>query len=353
MNFIRYLFKAIISFITTFLLITAFLYSIVMFTPAETRATLYMPKSMSPRMTEEMYNKMIQHNIEKYHLDGSFLYQYSFWLSNLIRGNWGYSPTLKADVLSSITQRLPITVELMLYSLILFVPSGLVSGVLAAKYKNKAFDNIFRFCAFIATSLPPFIFAILLMVIFYIGLHWFVPGHTSLSTSQFINSDEFLKVTGMLTIDGLINGRFDVTVDSLRHLTMPAMTLALTQWAILGRITRITMVEEMGQDYVIAARSRGLREGVIVWRHMMGNILQPIITNSMLSIASILTSIFIVEILFNIQGISSLAVKGMGRIPDAPLALGFTIYSVMTILLLMGLLDFIQIFLDPRTREKK
>jgi peptide/nickel transport system permease protein len=351
--FLRYLLRFISSFIATLLLVTAMLYATVMLTPPETRATLYMPKRTSPRMTEEMYQKLIEQNIERYHLNDPFPVQYFYWVANLIQGNWGYSPTLQLDVLSAIMQRTPATAELTLYSLLLYIPLGLISGVLAGTRKNKTVDHGFRLSAFIATSLPPFILAIVLMVFFYIDLHWFAPGRSSSTIERVINSDQFRQFTGMFTIDGLLNGRIDVTLDALRHLAMPAITLSFAQWAILGRLTRATMIEELGQEYVVAARSRGLRERNIIWRHTFANAIPPVLTNTMLSAATLLTSVFIVEILFNIQGISGIAVRSMAYIPDAPAALGFAIYSVIIVLLLMGVLDFVQSFLDPRIRESK
>ena len=131
---------------------------------------------------------------------------------------------------------------------------------------------------------------------------------------------------------------------------MPALTLAIAQWSILGRLTRALVIEESQQEYVAAARARGLPERKVMWNHALRNALPPLITNSMLSAATMLTGIFVVEILFNIPGVSSIAVKSMAYVPDAPAALGFAIYSVVVVLLLMSVLDLIQVWADPRLR---
>jgi peptide/nickel transport system permease protein len=322
-----------------------------MLTPAETRATLYMPKRTSPRMTEEQYQKLIDQNIERYHLNDPFPVQYFYWITNFVQGNWGYSPTLQIDVFSAILQRTPATAELTLLSLLIYLPFGLLSGVISGTHNHQAADRGFRLTAFVATSLPPFILAIVLMVIFYINLDWFAPGRISSMTESLISSDQFQRITGLITIDGLLNGMPEITLEALKHLAMPAITLSFAQWAILGRITRASVIEETQQEYVIAARSRGLKEKTITWKHILGNALPPVFANSMLSAASLLTSVFVVEILFNLQGISTLAVRSMAFIPDAPAALGFAIYSVVIVLLLMGVLDFVQSYLDPRIRE--
>ena len=351
MRFIfRRLLRIVARFVLTLVVITVLLYGSVMLTPAETRATLYMPKNTSPRMTEEKWQELLEKMIERYELNAPFHVQYLHWLGRLVQGNWGYSPTLQEDVFSVIIRRTPATAELTLLAFLIFIPLGLLSGVVAASKKNRAPDHAFRLAAFVATSLPPMIFAILLMVIFYIDLYWFAPGRLGTGLQSLVSSAEFKQYTGFLTIDGLLNHVPQVSVDALRHLAMPALTLAIAQWSILGRLTRALVIEESQQEYVAAARARGLPERKVMWNHALRNALPPLITNSMLSAATMLTGIFVVEILFNIPGVSSIAVKSMAYVPDAPAALGFAIYSVVVVLLLMSVLDLIQVWADPRLR---
>jgi peptide/nickel transport system permease protein len=348
---LRYLINRSLSVPITLFVITAVLYATVMLTPAETRATLYLPRNLPSRMTEAQYQKLIDQIIIRYHLDAPYPVQYFYWVTNLVQGNWGYSPTLREDVLTAIIKRTPATAELTLYSILAFIPLGLVSGVIAGSKQNKLADHRFRLTAFIATSLPPFILALFLLAIFYIGLYWFAPERTSLAVGLFVNSDEFRLYTGLLTIDGLLNGRFDISLDALRHLVMPVFTLAIAHWATLGRVTRATIIEELQKDYVVAAKARGIPERSIVWRHMLRNAIAPALTSSLLSAASLLTGVFVVEIIFNFHGISEIAVSSMQFTPDAPAALGFAIYSVVVVLILMFILDLIQSSLDPRIRE--
>jgi len=349
---LRFILKRIVSFFITLFFVTAVLYATVMFTPPETRATLYMPKNASPRMTPENYQKMIDRIIEKYHLNAPYPVQYYYWVTNLVQGNWGYSPTLQEDVYSAIIRRTPVTAELTLYSVLVFIPLGLICGVLAGSRQNKMADHSFRLSAYIATSLPPFILALVLMAFFYVDLHWFAPGRTSSAVASILNSDQFHQYTGLVTIDGLLNGRPEITLDAFRHLAMPVFTLAIAHWATLGRITRTTMIEELNQDYVIAAKARGIPERRIIWRHTLRNAIAPAMTSSLLSATTLLTGVFVVEILFNIHGISDIAVRSMAYIPDTPAAIGFAIYNVIVVLILMGILDLVQASLDPRIRKK-
>lgn len=348
---LSHLLKRITSLLATLLITTALLYATVMLTPAETRATLFMPKNFSPRMTEEMYQKMLDKVIEQNHLNDPFPVQYAYWLVNLAQGNWGYSPVMQENVLDAILQRTPATAELTLFSLLAFIPLGLLSGVIAAAKSNRIPDHGFRLTAFTATSLPPFILALVLMSIFYVDLRWFAPERSSSAIGYFVKSDDFVRTTGLLTIDGLLNGRPDISLDALRHLAMPVFTLALAHWATLGRVTRVTMMDELQQDYVTAARARGIPESGVVWNHALRNAITPALTSSLLSAASLLTGVYVVEILFSFHGISDVAVSSMAFIPDAAAALGFAIYNVIVVWLLMTLLDALQVILDPRLRQ--
>ncbi|MHC1741364.1 MAG: ABC transporter permease [Anaerolineaceae bacterium] len=352
MPILRLLLKRILSLFITLLITTAVLYATVMFTPAETRATLFMPKSGSSHQTEEQYQNMINMIIEKNHLNAPFPVQYYYWITSLAKGNFGFSQVLQEDVFTAIMRRSPVTAELTLYSILFFIPLGLLSGVVAGSKKNKIADHSFRFMAYIATSLPPFILALVLLAIFYVSLYWFAPERVSSAINLFVLSDQFHLYTGLLTIDGFLNGRPDISLNALRHLVMPVITLTLAHWATLGRVTRATMIEEMDQDYAVAAKARGLPERRIVWGHMLPNAIAPALTSSMLSAASLITGVFVVEIIFNFHGISDIAISSMQFIPDAPAALGFTIYCVFVVYVLMSILDIVQSLIDPRNHER-
>lgn len=347
---LRFIVRRILSLLITLLITTAVLYATVMLTPAETRAELYMPKGNS-HLTEEQRAKLIQLIIQKNHLNDPYPVQYYYWLRGLLKGNWGFSPTLNEDVFTALIERTPVTAELTLYSILVFFPLGLLSGVLASAKQRRPADHLFRLTAYIATSLPPFILALVLLGIFYVNLYWFAPERTGMAVSMLLKSDQFHTYTGLVTLDGLLNGRPDVTLDALRHLVMPVFTLAFAHWATLARITRSSMIEESGQDYVVAAKAHGLSERRILWGHALPNAITPALTSSLLSAASLITGVFVVELIFSFRGVSEIAVTSMQFVPDAPAALGFTLYSVIVVLLLMFILDLVQAIVDPRLRE--
>lgn len=335
----------------SFLIITAVLFGGVMLTPAEERAALYLPKSLPQRMTEAQYANLIQVAIEQHDLDAPYPVQYLSWLGKLASGAWGYSPTLREDVLGSMLRRTPATLELTLYSLLLFMPFGVLFGVIAAAAVHRRPDIYLQFAAFIATALPPFILALFLLSIFYAGLQWFPPERVGLAINFVVQDETFHQYTGLLTVDGLLNQRLDVTLDALRHLVLPVLTLSLYHWATLQRVTRAAMLDELGKDYLLAARARGVPTRRVIWRHALRNALSPTLTSSLLSAASLMTGVFVVEIIFNFHGVSEVITQGMRVAPDASAALGFAIYSIVAVLGLMFVLDVLQAVFDPRYRE--
>jgi peptide/nickel transport system permease protein len=227
----------------------------------------------------------------------------------------------------------------------------LISGVLAGWKRSGIFDRIFRGAAFLGTTTPTFILAMVLISVFYINLGWFAPGRIGLEYSLEFSKGVFNHYTGMLTIDSLLNGRLDILADAWRHLVMPVFTLSLYHWATLGRVTRSTMILEKDKEYIISARARGVSERKVVWSHAFYNMLSPSLTSMTLSAATIITGVFVSEIIFDFDGISYVIAKAMSGVPDAPAALGFAVYSVLIILLLMFILDVLQAVFDPRVRE--
>ena len=331
--------------------ITLVLYGGVMLTPPEARADLYMPENMNQNLSDEQIANIREQIIERHHLRDPFPVQYFYWAQTLFDGTWGYSPSMNEAVLPALLRRTPITLELALYSILFLVPLGLLSGVAAGWNRNGRMDRLFRGTAFLATSTPTFILALVLLSVFYINLGWFAPERISLNYGLELSKDGFTQFTGMLTFDSILNGRWDIFRDAWKHLAMPVFTLSLYHWATLGRVARATVLNERRKEYVISARARGVAERSVLWRHVYRNVISPSLTSMALSAASIVTGVFVAEIIFDFNGISFIIVNAMSGIPDAPAALGFAIYSVFMVLFLMFLLDVLQAFFDPRVRE--
>ncbi len=350
---VRFIIYRLLAIPITLLIITGVIYAFIMSTPIEVRATLYLSQGVNPnRLSTDQLQRITERIIEEYHLDEPFPIQYAYWAGNLLRGDWGWSPVLNDQVLAALLRRTPVTAELTIYSLLLFIPLGLACGVVAGWRKHRVQDYSFRLAAFTATSLPTFVLALVLLGIFYVSLHWFAPERLSIQNDMLIKSGEFRSYTGLLTIDGLLNGQVDISLDAARHLVLPVITLSLLHWATLGRVTRAAMIEEMDKEYAIAAKARGISDLTIVWRHAFRNALTPALTSSALSAATLFTGVFIVEVIYNFKGISELVVISAAKdIPDTPTVMGFAVYSVIIVLLLMLILDLLQAAMDPRIRE--
>lgn len=351
-SFWKFLGQRLLAIPVTLLIITAVLFAIVLQAPAEERASLYLPPRLPSRITAEDLQRMIDRIVVEQGLDDPFIVQYSRWLSRLVRGDWGYSPSYNDEVLAILTRHTSVTLELTLYSLLLFIPMGLIAGVISGWQPGSRKDNQFRLLAFIGTAVPPFILGLFLLSIFYVGLHWFPPGRSDIVDIRLSNST-FVAYTGLLTVDGVLNGRFDVTLDALRHLVLPVFALSLAHWATLGRVTRATMIEQKDREYVYSAQAKGLKTRTVVWRHTFRNAVTPALTSTMLSAATIISGVFVIEAVFNLNGLSQVVIRGMTDVPDAPLALGFAVYSVLLVLPIMWVLDIVRGFADPRLRERE
>ncbi len=329
-------------------IITMILYGGVMLTPPEARARLYLPPGRGgERATENLINRYIR----QYHLEEPYPVQYFFWVKSLVTGQWGYSPSMNQDVLPALLKRTPATLELTLFSLLLFIPLGLISGAASGWKPLRLGDNVFRSVAFLGMTVPPFILSLVFLSVFYILLGWFAPGRLGVEFGYEITRETYRNFTGFYTIDSLLNLRFDIFFESLRHIAMPVLTLALYNWATLGRITRSIIIEQRQKEFIVSARARGLTERRVLWKHAFFSVLAPALTSIALSAATILTGTFVVEIIYNFHGISEVLATSMQGIPDAPAALGFAVYSVVMVLLLMFVLDVMQAILDPRIRE--
>jgi peptide/nickel transport system permease protein len=346
--FLRFLLRRLL-FIPLSLFITTFvLFAILNLAPPEARAEPYLP----PRLPNNAdIARLIRIIIREHGLDDPMPVQYIRWVGQLARGDWGYSPALDGPILPSLLARVPATAELALYTSLFFIPLGLVSGVIAARRHARLQDTAFRAIAFVGTSIPPFIVGLWLLSVFYVAVRWFPPERLGQAANLIVSSGEFRSYTGLLTIDGLLNGAPQITLEALRHLVLPVLTLSLSHWATLGRLTRTSMIEELEKPYVLAARARGLSGGAVVWRHAFRNALVPALNSTALSAASLVTGVYVVEVIFNFNGIAELVIRSIGGNPDVGLAAGFAVFSVLLVLPLMLVLDMIQALVDPRIRE--
>lgn len=320
-----------------------FIFAVIQFIPPLIRATLFITNP-----------KQAQHIVEIAHENGLYdpvYVQFYYWMKALVVDhNFGLDRQGKT-VLDAIMIRLPATVEIVMYAAPLIVAVGLTMGVLAGANKDKFADQASRVIAIMGTSLPSFWFGIVLLAIFYAGLGWFPPQRWGQLVSSYIgtSSNGWQWHTGLITIDGLINGQFWIFLDGLRHLVLPITVLVLINSALLVRVTRSSMLEALGKDYITAAKAKGLSRKEVVNIHARRNALIPAITISGMMVAGLLTGVVITETVFNMGGIGQYAAQS-ATVLDIPPVIGYTLMSAVIFVFSNLIVDILYAYIDPRIR---
>ncbi len=255
-------------------------------------------------------------------LDRPVPVQYLRWLEGVVTGDWGRSIQLKAGVLSLVWQRLKATLLLSAAALLVAVSTGVALGVFSAARAGTLADRAAIATSLVGYSLPPFFLGIVLQVVFGLRLDLF-------------------PVTGMLPPGG---GGF---LDMLPHLVLPAVTLAAGIGALLARMTRATMMDVFGQDFVRTARAKGLRPRVVTMQHVFRNALIPLLTVIGLQIGYVLGGAVLVEQVFSWPGIGTLAVNAI-LARDFPLVQGVTLIVATAYVFANLLTDLAYAVVDPR-----
>lgn len=222
-------------------------------------------------------------------LDQPFYLQYWNWLSGVLTGNMGDSYAFKMPVMTKLLNCLGPTIQLALVALLMTVVISVPLGIISAIHQNRFVDFIVRGLSFIGISIPSFWIGLVFLRFFGVSLGW-------------------VKVAGGTT--------------EFPAIILPALTLAIAMSAKYTRQIRITVIEELQKDYVLGARMRGISENKILWRHVLPNVLMPLITILGLSFGSLLGGTAVVEIVYNWPGLGSMSVTAIGS-RDFPMIQGY------------------------------
>ena len=274
--------------------------------------------------------------------------QYFRYLSDMFHGNWGYSIASKQPVLGEILNRLPATIELIVFAMLFATFFGILFGVLAARYSGSVGDGFVRIFSIVGISIPTFWLGLLLQLLFVGRLGWLpATGNFDLEV-KFDNP--ITKVTGFPLFDSFITGNFSASANGLRHMILPALTLSVFSLGLIARLVRANLLEILSQDYIKVARAYGLSERIIIFRLALRNALPPVTTIIGLSVAYLLTGTFFVEQVFNWPGIGSFAANSLLSV-DYPAIMGITLVGAISYLGINIIVDLIQAKLDPRIRN--
>jgi len=256
-------------------------------------------------------------------LDQPFHVQLGAFYWNLLHGDLGNSLLLNVPVTSAIIERLPATLWLSAYAMLLTLIFGLATGIIAALRHNTWVDQVATTLALIGVSLPNFWLGLVMIVVFSVHLGW-------LPTSGFVDPA-------------------DSIVGFLRTATMPAAALAMLQIGLLARITRSAMLEVLRQDYVRTARAKGLPEWVVVMKHALANAMIPIVTVVGLIFSVLISGSIVIETIFTVPGMGALLGNAILR-RDYPMIQGGLLFVAAALMLLNLLADMLYAYFDPRVQ---
>jgi dipeptide transport system permease protein len=346
MGLIQFTVRRMLLMIPTLIGVTILIFAVSQLFTVDQRATLYI------RSEKDLKN--IEGIIRLYHLNESVLLQYTDWMSQLFQGNLGFSQTARAPVLKAILTKLPASIELVMWSIPITILLGIYLGIQSAVHRDKPVDHVTRTVAIVGTSLPAFWLGIMLIAIFFAGLGWFPPERIGSQAANYIQlSGKWHAYTSLIFIDGVLNGQPWISLDALRHIVLPTITLVTIQIALIVRVMRSSMLEALSKGYVISAKAKGLSNTEVINKHARRNALIPVLTLAGLLTAGMLTGVTITETVFNIDGIgrwAALAAGGGGGVPDIPAVLGFALFAGVIYVVVNLIVDILYAYVDPRIR---
>jgi peptide/nickel transport system permease protein len=279
-------------------------------------------------------------------LDKPVYVQFWRYLTDLLHGNLGNSLRTRQPIISDLKSHLPATLELVFISSLAAILIGIPLGVVSARNKGKLIDHFSRLFSVGVVSLPTFWIGLILQLIFFRELGILpIGGRLSVNTTLIMNIP---NITGFITIDSLITGNIRLFLEAVWHLILPGFTIAMYPIGLVARMTRSALLEILGEDYITAARSYGLKERIVVWSYALKNSIGPTSTVVALSIGYTLVNTFLVESIFAWPGIGNyIATAVTGN--DYPAIMGVTIFSTIAYVFLNMIADII-VALDPRVR---
>ncbi|MFT4959300.1 MAG: peptide/nickel transport system permease protein [Paracoccaceae bacterium] len=266
-----------------------------------------------------------------YGLDQPFLVQLGSYIGRVAHFDLGYSFFYNQSVTSLILQKLPATLLLVITAQVLALFVGVILGVYSARHPNGISSHFVTFLALFGYSAPVFWTGILLLIGFSLNLHWF-------------------PVAGMR--DVTIEGGFWVHfLDIARHMVLPVITLSSIFLALYSRLSRATMLEVLGSDYVRTAKAKGLTERQVVYKHALKNSLSPVITLAGLQFSAVISGAVLVEAVFSWPGLGTLAFQSIIA-RDTPTILGILFFSAVVVIVGNLLTDLALRLVDPRVGSK-
>ncbi|WP_319483066.1 ABC transporter permease [uncultured Cohaesibacter sp.] len=331
-----FLVRRLLSLIPVLFLVLIIVFSLVRIIPGDPAVTL-----LGPGAT----NAQIDALRDQLNLDQPALLQFWHYLLGLLQGDLGVSLKTGEPVLDEILIRLPATLEISIGAVLLAIIIGIPIGAFSATRANSGFDHAVRVISLTGVSMPAFLLALLLQLVFATWLGW-LPVSGRLSSYLFVD-----RVTGFSIIDAWLSGEQGAVMSAITHMILPTTVLAAFLAATLGRFIRSSMLEVLDEDFVRTARAKGLTYHDVVYRHALRNSLLPAITVVGLKFAEMLGGAILTETIFSWPGIGRYMFEAI-RNRDYPVIQGATLVFALMFMLTSLLVDVLYAVLDPRVRRK-
>jgi peptide/nickel transport system permease protein len=315
---LQYVLRRLLLLIPILLGVSLVVFTLIRLIPGD--ATL-LAIGVDQRITEEQ-RELVR---KSYGLDQPAPVQYLRWLEHVVQGDLGTSLRTRRTVNEELRLRLPVTLQLTVFAAILGTIPALVVGIVAAVRRNSALDYVATIATLAGISVPNFLLATVLVLIFSIWLRWLPP----------IGYVEFERDP----------------IGNIKTMLLPALSLSLPFAAVMMRNTRSAVLEVLGQEYVRVARAKGLSERRVLNRHVMVNASLPILTVAGIQVASLLGGTVIIETIFALPGIGRYTYEAIAN-RDYPVVQGVTIVVATIFVLVSMAVDILYAVLDPRLRER-
>jgi len=319
--------------------------------------------ALGERATDELCNAYIK----RFGLDRPIITQFGIYMNDMVHGDFGRSFRYGRPVMDLLIERLPVTFELTLAALTLSSVLGVLAGVLSAIRRNSPIDVGTMLLANVGVSMPVFWLGLMLAYVFALLLKdtpfWLAPsGRNSpgmtipslveawhVTSTQGVGYSILQFLSNLHLFNALVTGNWAFFWDTAKHLILPAAALCTIPMSIIARMTRSSLLEVLGQDYIRTARAKGLREAVVVSRHAMRNALLPVVTVIGLSLGSLLGGAVLTETIFNFAGMGRLLFDAI-QARDYTIVQSVTLVVAVVFVLVNLIVDLSYAFLDPRIR---
>jgi peptide/nickel transport system permease protein len=334
---VRQVGQVVVSLALTFIGLTAITFFIGRVMPVDPVLSI-----VGDRAPQDVYDQVYR----ELGLDQPIWYQYLIFMGDLLQGDLGTSIQTSRPVVEDLMRFFPATLELATAATLVGCIIGIPAGVFAAVHQGRMIDHVVRVVSLIGYSAPIFWLGMIALLVFYAQLGWATgPGRLDIFYQGLVP-----RVTGLLLVDSALAGNWTVFENAARHIALPTAVLGTFALAYIARMTRSFMLDQLRQEYVLAARVKGVPERVIIWRHAFGNVLVQLITIIGLTYASLLEGSVLTETVFAWPGIGQYITNALFK-SDMNAVIGGTIVVGICFVGVNMLSDLLYRLVDPRTRS--